>query len=90
MTRVKNALDELVRLAAEDREYGVDGVDVWSRAHSMDLNEGRWKTITTLPFPGNLPDDNGGKSEFTLGVCRLACSSTHIWLCVQWTRRRVY
>ena len=66
MTRVKNALDELVRLAAEDREYGVDGVDVWSRAHSMDLNEGRWKTITTLPFPGNLSDNNGGKSEFTL------------------------
>jgi len=66
MTRVKNAPHELVRLAAEDREYGADGVDAWSRAHSMDLNEGRWKTITPLPFPGNLPDDDGGKSEFTL------------------------
>lgn len=32
----------------------------------MDLNEGQWKSITTPPFPGKLPGDDGGKSKFTL------------------------
>ena len=64
---VKKSLDELVRLAAEYREYGVDSADAWSPAHTMDLNEGRWESITTPPFSGKLPDDDGGKCKLTLG-----------------------
>ncbi|KAL3816743.1 hypothetical protein ACHAXA_002229 [Cyclostephanos tholiformis] len=64
---VKGALDELVRLAAEKRGNCVDGADAWSPAHSMAINEGRWRSITTPPFPGKLPDDATGMSKFTLG-----------------------
>jgi hypothetical protein len=63
---VKFALDELVRLAVDEREDCVDGADARSPAAARS-NEGRWKSITTPPFPGKLPDDATGKSKFTLG-----------------------
>ena len=60
---VNAALEKLVQLAAKDREDD----QAWSPAYSMDANNGMWRSITTPPFPGKLPDDGDGKSKFTLG-----------------------
>jgi hypothetical protein len=68
---VKDALELLIQTAANDRGGGVDGGgrEEWSPALNEDANAGRWRTITTPPFPGKLPDDanDDGKSRFTLG-----------------------
>jgi hypothetical protein len=64
---VNAALEQLVQIAAKDRE-GVDNIaQEWSPARSLDANKGVWRSITTPPFPGKLPDDSDGKSKFTLG-----------------------
>ena len=43
----------------------------WSPAQSMEMNAGRWRAITTPPFPGKITSDDSstddGKSRFTLG-----------------------
>ena len=43
----------------------------WSPAQSMEMNAGRWRAITTPPFPGRIISDDSstddGKSRFTLG-----------------------
>lgn len=61
---VQLALDDLVRLAAEERGEGGE----WSPASSAEPNGGRWRSITTPPFPGKLPEeDEAGRTRFTLG-----------------------
>ena len=60
---VNAALEQLVQLAAKDREDNQE----WSPAYSMEANSGMWRSITTPPFPGKLPDDGDGKCKFTLG-----------------------
>ncbi|KAL3771548.1 hypothetical protein ACHAWU_003723 [Discostella pseudostelligera] len=68
---VNAALEQLVQIAAKDRE-GVDNIaQEWSPARSLDANKGVWRSITTPPFPGKLPDDSDGKidesDEVTIG-----------------------
>ncbi|KAL7524909.1 hypothetical protein ACHAXR_000771, partial [Thalassiosira sp. AJA248-18] len=62
---VKDALDNLVQLAAKERGDNDDAI--WSPAHDMDINQGQWRSITTPPFPGLLDDGADGKRRFTLG-----------------------
>lgn len=61
--QVKEAINNLVQLAAEER--GAESS--WSPAQDMDVNRGNWRSITTPPFPGKLPVDDDGKAKFTLG-----------------------
>lgn len=65
---VKEALENLVQLSANER--GGDGDAEWSPAFDLKINRGRWRSITTPPFPGKLHDDDDdadGRSRFTLG-----------------------
>lgn len=62
---VREALDNLVQLAEKERD-DYNGAE-WSPAHSMDVNQGRWRAITTPPFPGKLPEEADCKRKFTLG-----------------------
>ncbi|KAL7550678.1 hypothetical protein ACHAWF_013895 [Thalassiosira exigua] len=65
---VKEALDVLVELAAKERaDDDGDASPEWSPALDADANRGRWRSITTPPFPGKLPDDDAGRSRYTLG-----------------------
>ena len=65
---VNSALEQLIQIATKDREeVDNDGAHEWSPAFDLDANKGVWKSITTPPFPGKLPEDSDGKSKFTLG-----------------------
>ena len=62
---VYKALDTLVELAAAKDN------DVYSSpAHNVDINKGKWRSITTPPFRGKLDDETDGKTRFTLGRMR--------------------
>ena len=65
----KQALDNLVQLAAKERGDGGEDDDgaEWSPAHGMEANAGRWRTMTTPHFVGKLPDSPDGKRRYTLG-----------------------
>ena len=59
------ALDDLVRLAAEERG---EGAAEWAPTASAEDNGGRWRSITCPPFPGRLKEeDDSGRTRFTLG-----------------------
>lgn len=59
---VQQALDTLVELAASERGDGE-----WSPTADLNLTRGRWRSITTPPFPGRIRDDEDGEHKFTLG-----------------------
>lgn len=61
---VSKALDTLVELAAKEEE---ESEEYSSPAHNVDINKGRWRSITTPPFRGKLDDETDGKTRFTLG-----------------------
>ncbi|KAL7519292.1 hypothetical protein ACHAWX_004080 [Stephanocyclus meneghinianus] len=58
---VQDAIKALQSLSSEKR---VDAE--WNITPNKHFHTGRWRTITTPPFPGRLPDD-GGKAKYTLG-----------------------
>ncbi|KAL7482968.1 hypothetical protein ACHAW6_014103 [Cyclotella cf. meneghiniana] len=58
---VQDAIKALQSLSSEKR---VDAE--WNITQNKHFHTGRWRTITTPPFPGRLPDD-GGKAKYTLG-----------------------
>mmetsp|Transcript_27659 Transcript_27659/g.56914 ORF Transcript_27659/g.56914 Transcript_27659/m.56914 type:complete len:310 (-) Transcript_27659:334-1263(-) len=63
---VQTAMENLINLASQRRNHP----DEWSPAQDKNLNSGRWKTVTTPPFPGKLPkqeDDDDERTKFTLG-----------------------
>lgn len=60
--KVKEALDNLIELATKERGDGE-----WEPAQDMELNLGRWRSVTDHPFPGKLPDHGDGKTRWTLG-----------------------
>ena len=60
---VSKALDTLVELAAKEEEDA-------SPAHNVDINKGKWRSITTPPFRGKLDDETDCKTRFTLGRMR--------------------
>ena len=63
---VKDALEHLLQTDAKYRG-GEDDAAEWSPAQNADANTGRWRAITTPPFPGKLPNDADSKTRFTLG-----------------------
>ncbi|KAL3788081.1 hypothetical protein HJC23_008143 [Cyclotella cryptica] len=58
---VEDAIKTLQILSSEKR-----GEAEWNVTQDKHFHTGRWRTITTPPFPGRLPDD-GGKAKYTLG-----------------------
>lgn len=58
---VQDAIKALQNLSSEKR-----GDAEWNITQNKHFHAGRWRTITTPPFPGRLPDD-GGKAKYTLG-----------------------
>ena len=64
---VSKALDTLVELAAKEEE---ESDEYSSPAHNVDINKGKWRSITTPPFRGKLDDETDGKTRFTLGRMR--------------------
>ena len=66
---VSKALDNLIELAAKEQQE--DESDVYaSPAHNVDINKGKWRSITTPPFRGKLDDETDDKTRFTLGRMR--------------------
>jgi len=63
---VSKALDNLIELVANKEQQQES--DVYSSpAHNVDINKGKWRSITTPPFRGKLDDETDGKTRFTLG-----------------------
>ncbi len=82
---VQTAIENLINLASQGRSNSEE----WSPAKDKTLNSGRWKTVTTPPFPGKLPrqeDDDDERTKFTLGRMSFGlfkptssvCAVTHI------------
>jgi hypothetical protein len=58
---VQDVIKTLQNLSTETR-----GDAEWNITQNKHFHTGRWRAITTPPFPGRLPDD-GGKAKYTLG-----------------------